>query len=151
MTNRPPLILWDIDRTRVRGKGKRVSVNAFTRALQRASRLDGALTCPTDAAGKTDRQIALETLAAASVAEAEAAAVLSTFGAAYLAELEADRASLVEDLLVLPGVPEVLSRLRNLGVKQSLLTGNLEPIARLKLALVQLDQFVAFELGAFGS
>ena len=32
-----------------------------------------------------------------------------------------------------------------------MLTGNLEPVARLKLACAGLDQYVAFELGAYGS
>ena len=32
-----------------------------------------------------------------------------------------------------------------------MLTGNLEPIARLKLACAGLDEYVAFDLGAYGS
>jgi phosphoglycolate phosphatase-like HAD superfamily hydrolase len=151
MTPHPPLILWDIDGTLVRGKGRRVSVNAFVRALQQASRLEHPLAYPERVAGKTDGQIAREVLAAASVADADATSVLAAFGRVYLDELERQRADLLEDLEILPGVPEVLERLRQLGAMQSLLTGNLEPVARLKLALVQLDHYFAFELGAFGS
>jgi phosphoglycolate phosphatase len=147
----PGLILWDIDGTLVRGKGGRVSVNAFTRALQQASELSVELVYPKNVAGKTDTAIAMETLAAASLGDDAAAAVLATFGAAYVAELEAVRETLMQDMLVLPGVIEVLQRLQQLGVTQSLLTGNLEPVARLKLGLVGLDQYVDFELGAFGS
>src|SRR5947209_4897428 len=73
------------------------------------------------------------------------------FGLAYLVELQAERASLTNELKVLPGVPEVLARLNELGVCQSLLTGNLEPIARLKLACAKLDHYVDFDLGAYGS
>jgi phosphoglycolate phosphatase len=36
-------------------------------------------------------------------------------------------------------------------VRLAVLTGNLEPIARLKLLCAGLDRFIAFELGAFGS
>ena len=145
------LILWDIDGTLVRGKGGRVSVTAFTRALQQASQLEAELVYPKNVAGKTDSQIALETLAAASLVDDAAATVVASFGVAYLAELELVREQLLEDLLVLPGVPELLQRLRQLGVTQSLLTGNLEPIARLKLGLAGLDGYVDFELGAYGS
>jgi phosphoglycolate phosphatase len=147
----PLLILWDIDGTLVRGKGGRVSVTAFTRALQQASQLQAELAYPKNVAGKTDSQIALETLAAASLIDDAADTVVSSFGVAYLAELELVREKLLEDLLVLPGVPEVLDQLQQLGVTQSLLTGNLEPVARLKLGLAGLDSYVDFELGAYGS
>src|SRR5437868_6461912 len=101
------MILWDIDGTLVRGKGGRVSVNAFTRALQRAAQLESTLVYPKNVAGKTDSQIALEVLAAAALGDEHAATVLPIFGDAYLAELEALREELKDDLLVLPGVPEL--------------------------------------------
>jgi phosphoglycolate phosphatase len=145
------IILWDIDGTLVRGRGGRVSVNAFTRALQHAARLEAEVVYPKNVAGKTDAQIALEVLAAAAVAEDEAHAMLETFGAAYLAELEQLREELRNDMLVLPGVPEALAALQRLGITQSLLTGNLQPVARLKLALARLDEYVDFDLGAYGS
>ena len=145
------LVLWDIDGTLVRGRGRRISVNAFVRALERVSKRTDILNYPRDASGKTDTQIALDALAAAAVSEAEAAEILEEFGHAYLAELEQDRHSLMQDLEVLPGVREVLRALAARGVTQSLLTGNLEPIARLKLTLTELDQYLDFEVGAFGS
>jgi len=147
----PLLVLWDVDGTLVRGKGGRVSVGAFTRALQRASQLQTEPVYPSNVAGKTDSQIALEVLAAASLAEVDAAALLPLFGSTYLAELELRRDELRQDMLVLPGVPEILARLQQLGVTQTLLTGNLEPVARLKLDLVGLDRYVDFDIGAYGS
>jgi phosphoglycolate phosphatase len=145
------IILWDIDGTLVRGKGGRVSVAAFTRALRRAARLEADLVYPKNVSGKTDTQIALEVLAAAALADHEAHALLPAFGEAYHAELEGLRDELREDMLVLPGVPQVLARLEALGVRQSLLTGNLKPVARLKLGLVGLDRYFDFDVGAFGS
>jgi phosphoglycolate phosphatase len=145
------VVLWDIDGTLVRGSGGRVSVTAFLRALSLASGIPDELPYPKDAGGKTDEQIALEVLLLASIAADRAAQLLPAFRAAYLAELESARDRLALDLRVLPGVPQVLARLRDLGVCQSLLTGNLEPIARLKLASAGLDQYVAFELGGYGS
>jgi phosphoglycolate phosphatase-like HAD superfamily hydrolase len=148
----PTVVLWDIDGTLVRSKGGRVSLSAFLRALLQVCNLsDSDLPYPTDAGGKTDPQIVLEILAAKSIAEDLALELLARFGAAYLAELQLHQADLTTDLRVLPGVPEVLSRLQQLGVCQSLLTGNLEPIARLKLACAGLDRYVDFELGAYGS
>jgi phosphoglycolate phosphatase len=145
------IILWDIDGTLVRGKGGRVSVGAFTRALQRASQLNSEVVYPKNVAGQTDSQIALEVLTAAAIAEADAHALLTPFGEAYLAELEQLRDELRQDMLVLPGVPEVLQQLQQLGVTQSLLTGNLQSVARLKLDLVGLDGYVDFDIGAYGS
>src|SRR5579859_2625915 len=146
----PPVILWDIDGTLVRTNGGRVSVNAFLRAMRRVATLPDELTYPTDAGGKTDMQIAIEVLVASAIAEDAALELLSGFGPAYLAELQSERAALIGDLRVLPGVPAALARLNELGICQTLLTGNLEPIARLKLAAAGLDCYVNFDLGAYG-
>ncbi len=145
-----PIVLWDIDGTLVRGRGQRVTMTAFVQALQVASR-QSALQYPTDAHGKTDSGIALEMLAAASMGETEARALLAGFGEGYLAALREQRDQVIDDLEVLPGVREVLDELKQRQVTQSLLTGNLEPVARLKLAYAGLDAYVDFEIGAFGS
>lgn len=147
-----PVILWDIDGTLVRTNGGRVSVNAFVRALQAAAAAHASeLAYPHDSGGKTDKQIALEMLTGAAIPQAAAEAILVAFATGYLAELERERSGLTADLCVLPGVREALSRLQELQMPQTLLTGNLEPVARLKLACAELDQYVDFELGAFGS
>ena len=145
------LILWDIDGTLVRSNGGRVAVRAFLRALEQVAQQSVQLTYPLDAGGKTDRQLALEVLASLALAQEEAMALMPAFGDAYLAELERERAQLLADLLVLPGVPAVLAHLRRIEVKQSLLTGNLEPIARLKLGCADLLQYLDLDVGAFGS
>src|SRR5918911_2321167 len=145
------VVVWDIDGTLVRTRGGRVAVSAFMRALQLTSHLPDDLMYPEDASGKTDEQIALEVLLRAQIAEDVAAGMLSPFREIYLAELERDRERLIKDIRVLPGVPEALARLDELGVVQSLLTGNLEPVARLKLGCAGLDGHLRFELGAYGS
>jgi phosphoglycolate phosphatase-like HAD superfamily hydrolase len=146
------LILWDIDGTLVRSRGARVSLGAFVAALHQACQLEpGRMVYPHDVGGKTDPQIALEMLLEHLADSAAAEALLDGFASTYYARLAEQRAALAADLRVLPGVPAILERLRQLGVCQSLLTGNLEPVARLKLALVDLDGYFAFELGAFGS
>jgi phosphoglycolate phosphatase-like HAD superfamily hydrolase len=145
------VVLWDIDGTLVRSNGGRVSVSAFLRALRQVADSPDELPYPTDSGGKTDEQIALEVLLAANLAEATAIGLLPAFREHYLRELEANREQLLPDLRILPGVSDALEALRDRGVTQSLLTGNLEPIARLKLGCVGLSEYVDFELGAFGS
>jgi phosphoglycolate phosphatase-like HAD superfamily hydrolase len=146
-----PVILWDIDGTLLRSGERRIAVNAFLRALRLVAELHDHLPYPKDSGGKTDEQIALEVLLSVAFAEETALGLMPAFREAYLAELARDREELVGDLRILPGVPEILARLEQLGVTQSLLTGNLEPIARLKLAAAGLHGYVDFELGAYGS
>jgi phosphoglycolate phosphatase-like HAD superfamily hydrolase len=145
------VVLWDIDGTLVRSREKRVAVNAFLRALQMTAELPDHMPYPKDSGGKTDEQIALEVLLSSDVAEETALSLLPSFRESYLAELERDRELLMADQHVLPGVHEILARLRDLGVRQSLLTGNLEPIARLKLTAAGLADYVDWSIGAFGS
>jgi phosphoglycolate phosphatase len=147
----PAVILWDIDGTLVRSNGGRVAVTAFLRALRLSCQLDRDLPYPNDSGGKTDPQIALEMLMAASIGEPDAARALDAFGETYLSELQGQRDALVTDLRVLPGVSTLLDELHERGVVQSLLTGNLEPVARLKLACAGLDHHLDFDLGAYGS
>ena len=147
----PTVVLWDIDGTLIRSNGGRVAVSAFLRALRDAANLGSELPYPKDSGGKTDEQIALEVLVAAELAEETALGMLPAFRDGYLRHLEAAREQLVPDLRVLPGVPAALAALEERGVTQSLLTGNLEPIARLKLGCAGLASYVDFEVGAFGS
>lgn len=145
------VVLWDIDGTLIRSRQQRVAINAFLRALQTVANLRDALPYPTDSGGKTDEQIALEVLLSADLAEQSAVEMLPRFRATYLAELERDRDLLAADQHILPGVRQALERFRELGVTQSLLTGNLEPIARLKLTVAGLADYVDWQIGAFGS
>ena len=142
------LILWDVDGTLLHSKG--ASVRAYLRALRAVYQLNGELARVT-MHGKTDGQIALELLAHHDHTEEQALERLDRFREAYAAELELARAELAADMVVLPGVREVLERLRALGVRQSLLTGNFEAAARVKLGCAGLDGYVDFEIGAFGS
>jgi phosphoglycolate phosphatase len=144
------LVLWDIDGTLVRSHA-RVAVNAFMRALASVAELTSELAYPTDSGGKTDEQLALEVLVAAALDQDAAIDLLPRFRQAYAQEVQEQIEQLRADVRVLPGVPEALQAVQAAGCTQSLLTGNLEPIARLKLACAGLDHYFAFELGAYGS
>jgi phosphoglycolate phosphatase-like HAD superfamily hydrolase len=50
---------------------------------------------------------------------------------------------------VMPGIAETLPRLASAGVVQGVVTGNVEPAARIKLARGDLDRYFAF--GGYGS
>jgi phosphoglycolate phosphatase len=142
------LILWDIDGTILRS-GRAVS-EAYERALRHVYRLEGEI-ARISYGGKTDGQIALETLALHDLAEENVLLLLDTFRETYTAEIEAVRQRMVEDVRVLPGVRELLDRLDALGAQQSLLTGNFEAVARIKLACAGLERYFDFATGAFGS
>ena len=143
------IVLWDIDGTLLRGGG--VARDVF----------DVAVTAvlghhPGDhrlrMGGKTDPQIALEILAYAALEEAEATEHLP----AVLAELERGLAAAADELRehghVLPGVPEVLQALdANPEIRSTVLTGNTEANAAVKLAAFELTPWIDLEIGAFGS
>ena len=100
-----------------------------------------------DFSGKTDPQIIRE-LIVESVGDERCEAQLERALDRYLSEL---RARLTPDAVVpKPGVPELLERLAGEpGVTLALLTGNLEPGARLKLDPPGFNRY--FPFGAFGS
>lgn len=141
------LILWDIDGTLIQGGG--VAAAAMRRAMERV--YGNATTQERlSYAGKTDQQILFETFPERTTETVSAA--LDTFTAAYLAELNEQQAAFRERAAILPGVVAALERLQaHGGVIQSLLTGNLLPIARFKLDALGLSQFFDFDSGAFGS
>ncbi len=136
------LLLFDIDGTllRIRGLGRVCVDNALCAYFGRAVSSDGV-----SFSGKTDPQIFRELI----VREAgDADVALPPILDAYQAEVRAR----LETLHVhpLPGAVELVGRLsRRRDVLLGLLTGNVEPMAYLKLRHIGLDRHFAF--GAFGS
>ena len=140
------LILWDIDGTLLYSGG--VAGEAMRAAMERV--YGRATSAERHAyAGKTDQQIILETFA--ERAHADLLPLLEHFTATYLAELESRREELLARGYLLDGVVAALERLAGAPVVQSLLTGNLKPVARFKLDLLGLTRYFDFEAGAYGS
>jgi phosphoglycolate phosphatase-like HAD superfamily hydrolase len=143
------LILWDVDGTLVwTGPATR---DAFDRAvssvLGRAIGEHGV-----SLGGKTDPQIAMEILAALAVAENEARAHVPAVLRAVERELAEAVDAVRRDGRVLPGVEEILKRLRGRpDVIQTVLTGNTEANGRLKVAMFGLDPYLDADIGAYGS
>jgi phosphoglycolate phosphatase len=140
------LVLWDIDGTLVDGAG--LGRDAFIEAFERVVGSPPEKLVPF--AGRTDLEIALDLLETAGVRDGDV--LLEDFHAA-LASSMAERAQLIRERgRALPGAHEALQRLGDEpGVLQSLLTGNIEANAGVKLGAFGLDRHLDFAIGAYGS
>lgn len=143
------LILWDIDGTLITGGP--VTRRAFDLAIASAlGREPGQH--DVSFGGKTDPQIAMEILASLAVEDDDARGRLPAVMQALEREMGAAVELLRQEGSVLPGVQTLLERLDKApGVLQSVLTGNVEPNARLKVGAFGLDEFLDLEVGAYGS
>jgi phosphoglycolate phosphatase-like HAD superfamily hydrolase len=138
------LVLFDIDGTLL---SCRVSARAFEAALQEVFGTMGDVE-RYDYSGKTDPQIVRELMRGAGFADPEIDARMTTLLERYRALLhEWMRPELVQPK---PGVTELVAALAaDARVTLALVTGNIEPNARLKLAPLDLNH--RFPFGAFGS
>jgi phosphoglycolate phosphatase-like HAD superfamily hydrolase len=139
------LILWDID-------GTLLSTGTVgRRALEEAARaVAGLEEIPkVKMSGKTDQRILREILEAAGV---ERLGELLPEAMALAIELLAtSRDQLREEGVVHPGVGTLIDNLGHTpGVRQSLVTGNLAPNARVKVTTLGLHAHIDFEVGAYG-
>jgi phosphoglycolate phosphatase-like HAD superfamily hydrolase len=143
--NHRRLVLFDIDGTLLSAAG--VSASAFREALRRHFGTDGAIE-GYDYSGKTDPQIVRELMRPAGfhdpVIEERMGPTLESYVALLRARLRP------EHVTEKPGVTALVQALlRDSRVTLGLLTGNVEPGARLKMEPVGLNRH--FRFGAFGS
>jgi phosphoglycolate phosphatase-like HAD superfamily hydrolase len=103
--------------------------------------------------GKTDRQILRDVLARAGLRAPEPEGIARWEQAACeaYARLEVERDREHSEAAELAATATALGRLREAGHRLALVTGNLEPIARRKLALRGLGEFFDAWQGGFGS
>jgi len=144
MTRRK-LVLFDIDGTLVRDDG--AARDAFSAALVTVYGYDTRLD-RYDFSGRTDPGISRMVLTDGGFALSEIEAGIGGLWDAYLDGL---RARISPELVrVMPGIPSLLERLQAMPeVTLGLLTGNIEPGARIKLSVHDLNRY--FPFGAFGS
>jgi phosphoglycolate phosphatase-like HAD superfamily hydrolase len=106
-------------------------------------------------AGRSESEIFFDALAlnGADVSEGGTAeSLLEPFSAELAATLQARRDDLVRDGHLLPGAARALAAVAGLdGAVQTVLTGNSRPGAELKLRAFDLDRFVDFDIGGYGS
>jgi phosphoglycolate phosphatase len=139
------LVLFDIDGTLLTDRG--AARDAYGEALSRVYGYAGDLR-RYDFSGRTDPQITYMVLRDAGLADAEIAAKMDELWEHYLADLA--RNATADRVRMLPGIAPLLEALASRGdVLLALLTGNIEPGARIKLAGAGLNGY--FPFGAFGS
>ena len=142
------LVLWDVDYTLIdsNGVGRALYQTGFGEMFGRDMPQPGSL------AGRTDRAIVAEVLTLAGLDDprqhVDAFHRLMAAHAPGLAERVAERTR------ILPGAAEAmaaLARLDGRGVIQSLLTGNIRPLAEVKLGPLGLTEHLDLDAGAYGS
>jgi phosphoglycolate phosphatase len=140
------LVLWDIDGTLVdsAGAGREAFAEAFEALFGKPP--EGRV----EMAGRTDEEIALDMLERNGIAEGESH--LQGFAAALADALAAKAEMIAERGRPHPGAREAIERLAaEPGVLQSLLTGNIESNAAVKLGAVGLLDHIDLEIGGYGS
>jgi phosphoglycolate phosphatase len=144
-----PLLLWDIDGTLLLKASKEhaESIRAAIKRVYHVELPNGQV----EAAGRTDFAIARSILTLAGVSAERIDEKLMALRAAAVEEYTRRVPADLSDHLG-PHVPEVLEELEQRdGVRHSLVTGNLEPIARLKLRAAGIGHHFPKGQGGFGS
>jgi phosphoglycolate phosphatase len=145
------ILLWDIDGTLIRstrpGAFKDYTIPALEQVFGTAGRL-----AEMSVSGMTDLQIACEALSGEGFTREQVCGRIDELRALYRDALEGAAAKAQDEPLfeLLPGARELLSAAdEHPRFRSALLTGNVEPAARIKMRLVGLAEF--FQLpGAFG-
>lgn len=153
------LVLWDVDHTLVNAGG--VGIQLYRIAF--AEMFDGEAPMPGSMAGRTDRAIGIEMLTLAGVPEPRRQ--IAAFQAVMAARAPELTGLLRERGRALPGAAEALAALAMTAaedgggspggrparlVVQSLLTGNIRPLAEAKLGAVGLTGHLDLDVGAYG-
>jgi phosphoglycolate phosphatase-like HAD superfamily hydrolase len=137
-------VLWDIDGTLLYTGG--AGAVAWQRAFEELYGVEANIEEHTRS-GMTDpeiTEIVFEEVIGRQGSEDERAAVVAKY-LEYMPEAVAES----EGYEVKPGIAEILPRLAAAGIVQGLVTGNVEPAARIKLARGDLDRYFTF--GGYGS
>lgn len=138
------LVLWDVDHTLVENNGvsKQIYAAAFTALTGRPA------VHPPPTEGRTDREITRLLFAAHGLPVPTWSAVAEALERAGAALSE----RLSEQGWALPGAADCLRALAGRpDVVQSVLTGNIRPNARMKLAAFDLDDLVDLDAGGYGA
>jgi phosphoglycolate phosphatase len=142
----PRLVLWDIDKTLV-DIGD-ISRGIYAAAFKAVTGLQ--LERVPDMAGKTDRDLILATLRLHGITASEG--ILVGFYSALADATEVRKAEIKQHGRCLPGAREAVERLAAVpDLAQSVVTGNIQPIARVKLMAFDLASSIDFAIGGYGS
>ncbi|HEX4722282.1 MAG TPA: haloacid dehalogenase-like hydrolase [Pseudonocardiaceae bacterium] len=143
----PPdtLVLWDVDLTLL--DLRRMGRGWFHDALVEVTGREPVR--PPAFGGRTDRWIAARLLAGVGIPPTDE--LIAALHDAVVRIAGEQRARIAEFGVVLPGVPEVLAALAaRPDVAQSLVTGNLRPVAGFKVDAFDLTRYLDLEIGGYG-
>ena len=143
------ILLWDIDGTLIRstrpGGYKEYTIPVLEEVFGTAGRL-----ADLRVSGMTDLQIVFEALNDAGISQEEILARADVLVPRLTEEARRVTGNGVKFFEVLPGVRETLEALAaHPRYKSALVTGNIKPMAQLKMELVGLEEFFTLP-GAFG-
>lgn len=148
------LVLWDVDHTLLNAGG--AGLELYRIAF--AEMFGGEMPLPGSMAGRTERAIALEVLTVAGVPEPRRK--VAAFHAVMAAHAPELAAAIRERGAALPGAAEALAALAMAGtngaadggqrVVQALLTGNIRPLAEVKLGALGLTEHLDLDVGTYG-
>jgi len=141
------LVLWDLDFTLLNagGVGRAVYISVFRELFGR----DPVAVAPM--AGRTERAIILDTLTISGITDPRAQ--VDTFVAELGRRAPGLRTEFAARGHALPGAVAALTAVEALGAGaavQSVLTGNVRPVAEAKLAAFGLDGYLDLAIGAYG-
>ncbi|GAA4264113.1 HAD family hydrolase [Dactylosporangium darangshiense] len=139
------LILWDVDHTLIetRGLGGELYANAFHTAT------GVRMTRKAEVTGQTEPSILTATLRLHGIDADEP--YLSRYQAELAREYDRHRGELARRGRRLPGAAETLAVLAEQPtIVQSVLTGNLRQVARIKLEVFDLARYLDLDVGAYG-
>jgi phosphoglycolate phosphatase len=143
---RPALVLWDVDHTLIENSG--VSKENYEKAFE--SLTGRSPNYPPQTDGRTDPEIVRNMLVAHGIAPTDD--YMLRVGEALEGAMQANFSRLRERGYELPGARSILSALESLPqVVQSVLTGNIRPNAFAKLSAFNLDSYIDFDIGGYGS
>ncbi|WP_328981067.1 HAD family hydrolase [Streptomyces mirabilis] len=138
------LVLWDIDHTLIdtRGVGRELSATAFLRSTGQPMRQQAKID------GITEQVIFRETarLHGMDTDHSDFERFARALTEAHLRQA----AELRERGHALPGAAAALNALDAYGVRQTVVSGNVRPVSKIKLQVFGLDQHILWELGAYG-
>lgn len=137
------LVLWDVDETLVDASG--VSRTMYEMAFEQVVGRPLGQIAPM--AGRTEHAILTETLAL----NGASLATFDVFWEALAAAAHALEDRLHESGRALPGAYQAIRALRRDGVVQSVATGNIAPIAALKLQAFDLADGLDLDVGGYGA
>jgi phosphoglycolate phosphatase-like HAD superfamily hydrolase len=139
------LLLWDVDHTLIETRG--VGFAIYQRAFPAAT--GEPLTELATISGRTELDIMRETLRINGIEPTNEA--VNELASALIQGYEDARDELASRGRALPGTRDTLAALSdNTAFFQTVLTGNLREVARIKLEVFGLDPFLDLEAGAYG-